>query len=337
MRVLVTGATGFVGSHTVATLHARGYQVRALARRPERVAAALAPHGVDDVEVVAGDMTDAVAVGRALAGCDAVVHTAAEIGVAGGTGPAGATNVEGVRRVVGQAVDAGLDPVVYTSTVAVHLPTSDPVITLESPLAEPLSTYGRAKRDAELLVRGWQADGAPITTFVLGGIYGPQSPHLGGSAAGLMGALRTFMVVTDGGMGVADVRDVSRLLAAAVEPGRGPRRYLAGGNFVTWAGWAAALSEAVGRDVAAHTMTTVDLVEMGRQLDSARRERPVDVPLSEEAAVIMASGVPTDDGATLADLGGAWRPTVETFRDAVAWLVSTGHLPPEPGIAVLPS
>ena len=332
MRVLVTGASGFIGSHTAAALLARGHDVRVLARRPERVPAVLAPLGVGPVEVVAGDMTDATSVDTALAGCDAVVHAAAEIGVAGGTGPEGSANVDGVRCVVGRAVEAGLDPVVYTSTIAVYLPTADPVLTPQSPLAEPLSAYGRGKRDAELLVRGWQADGAPVTTFVIGGVYGPCSPHLDGSFAALKGALETFMAVTDGGMGVADVRDLSTLLANAMQPGRGPRRYLAGGHFLTWAEWTAALSEAVGREVPAHRMSAAELVQMGRQLDEMRRTEPVDIPLSEEAAVIMAAGVPTDDSATLAELGGSWRPTVDTFRDTVAWMVDRGHVGPEPGV-----
>ena len=332
MRILVTGGTGFIGSHTVAALLSDGHDVRLLARRPERVDAVLAPLGVSVADVVAGDMTDGEAVTQALRGVDAVVHAAAEIGVSGGTGPAGSANVDGVKQVVGRAVDAGLDPIVYTSTIAVYLPTDDPVLTLDSPLAEPLSAYGRAKREAEVLVREWQADGAPITTFVIGGVYGPRSPHLDGSFAALMGALPTFMVVTDGGLGVVDVRDISRLLAAAIEAGRGPRRYMAGGNFLTWAEWTATLSEAVGREVAAQQMTTAEMIDLGRQLDRMREEGHVDIPLSEEAAVIMAAGVPTDDAATLDDLGGSWRPTVETFRDAVAWLVAEGHLPPGPAV-----
>jgi dihydroflavonol-4-reductase len=333
VRVLVTGATGFIGSHAVAALRRRGHHVRVLARRPERVAAVLAPLGGPEVEVAQGDMTDPAAVARALDGREAVLHAAAEIGVAGGRGPDGTGNVEGVRQVVGQAAALGLDPIVYTSTVAAHLPTADRTITLGTPLAEPLSAYGRAKREAEELIRAWQADGVPVTTFVIGGVYGPDSPSLGGSSAALLAALGTFMAVPEGGMGVVDVRDLAELLAAAVEPGRGPRRYLAGGRFLTWERWVATLSEAVGREVASAPMTAEELVAMGRQLDELRAHEQVDLPLSEEAAVIMTAGVPTDDTATLAELGGRWRPTVETFRDAVAWLVAQGHLPPEPALA----
>jgi dihydroflavonol-4-reductase len=328
MRVLVTGATGFVGSHTTSALLRKGHDVRVLARRPERLATRL----VDRVDVAVGDMTDTAAVAAALEGCDAVVHAAAEIGVAGGTGAGGQANVRGVECVVGQAVDRGLDPIVYTSTIAVYLPTDDPVVTAASPLAEPLSAYGRGKREAELLVRTWQADGAPITTFVVGGVYGPDSPHLDGSFAAIRGALQAFMAVTEGGLGVVDVRDLSAVLAAAVEPGHGPRRFMAGGNFVTWAEWTRILSEAVGREVPGHRMTAQEMIDMGRQLDEQRRTQDIDIPLSEEAAVIMTAGVPTDDTATLAELGGSWRPTIETFRDAVAWMVAAGHLPPEPGV-----
>src|SRR5687767_11016642 len=79
MRVMVTGGTGFVGSHTVAALRERGHDVRLLVRDPTRVQAVLAPHGVDPstIQTVHGDVLDPEAVNQALAGCDAVLHAAA--------------------------------------------------------------------------------------------------------------------------------------------------------------------------------------------------------------------------------------------------------------------
>ncbi len=325
MLVLVTGATGFVGSHAVAALRRNGHDVRILVRDPRRIAAALEPHGVS-ATAVQGDMTDSVAVAAAVKGCDAVIHAAGEVGVEGGTGPKTTANVEGVRTVVSAALEAGVDPVLYTSTITVHLPTHDSVITPDSPLAQPLSAYGTSKRDAEVLVRQWQAEGAPVTTFTIGGVYGPISPHLDGSFGALLAALETFMLVPPGGLGVVDVRDLATMLSSAMEPGRGPRRYLAGGQYVTWAQWTRALGEAAGVDVAHQEITAAEMIDLGRHFDRQRAAGKGSTPLSEEAAIIMTSGVPTDDSVTLDDLGCRYRPLLETFTDTVDYLRSIGRL-----------
>ncbi len=325
MLVLVTGATGFVGSHAVAALRRHGHDVRILVRDPGRVAGALGAHGVR-AEVVQGDMTDPVAVAAAVKGCDAAIHAAGEVGVEGGTGPKTTANVDGVRTVIGAALEAQLDPVVYTSTITVHLPTTESVITPHSPLAEPLSTYGASKRDAELLVRKWQGQGAPVTSFTIGGVYGPISPHLDGSFGAILAALETFMLVPPGGLGVVDVRDLTTMLSRAVEPGRGPRRFLAGGQYVTWAQWTQALGVAAGVDVGHQEVTAAEMIDLGRQFDRLRAEGRSSAPLSEEAAIIMTSGVPTDDSATLVELGCRYRPLAETFADTVEYLRAIGRL-----------
>src|SRR5215207_8529410 len=76
MLVAVTGGTGYLGSHAIAALAAAGHRIRVLARSPNRVPGALEPLGVDGVETMAGEVTDPVAVERALKGADAVVHAA---------------------------------------------------------------------------------------------------------------------------------------------------------------------------------------------------------------------------------------------------------------------
>ena len=77
MKVLVTGGTGFVGSHSVKAILDAGHGVRLLVRSSGRVASALEPLGVVGVDYLVGDATDAESVRRAMDGCDGVLHAAA--------------------------------------------------------------------------------------------------------------------------------------------------------------------------------------------------------------------------------------------------------------------
>lgn len=325
MQILVTGATGFVGSHATAELVRGGHAVRILARDPARVAPALGPHGVE-CEVFVGDMTDGQTVARAVEGCDAVVHAAAQIGVGGG-GQAGDVNVEGVRTVVGAAIEAGVGRVVYTSSVTVHMPGVASRIALDTPLSEPSSPYAASKVAAERLVRTWQGQGHPITTVVLGGVYGPISRELTGSFGAILAAIETMMLVPPGGTTVIDVRDVARVLGAVVRSPRPPARVLAGGHFVTWDRWVLLLEGALGRPVVSQAMTAVGLRELARELTAAAAGSLEPPLLDVEAAEVMLGGVPVDDRESLAALGVEPTPLERTFGDTVAWLREIGRLP----------
>ncbi len=326
MRVLVTGGTGFIGSHATDAMLAAGHEVRLLARTPAKVAGVLRPRGIEPTEVVAGDMGDATSVRAALEGCDAVLHAAAAVGVASGDLAAVEGNLAGTRNVIGQAVELGCDPILYTSSVAVLYPPTTPVLGVDAPLAEPISAYGRSKRDAEAWVRALQADGAPVTSLLIGGVYGPDQPRLDSAMHSIVAAASQAMVVTRGGVGVLDVRDLAQLVVAALEPGRGPRRFLAGGRFLDWPTWTDELSAVLGRPVRRVRVPARLMTTLGRAIDLAQRVRPFDYPLTYEAALYMTSGVPTDDRATLDALDVAYRPTRDTLADATRWLIEAGYL-----------
>lgn len=339
MRVMITGATGFVGSHTVVEAVGVGHDVRAFVRDRAKLDAVLARHDVTVTDVVTGDMTDPDAVAEAVDGCDAVVHTAAQIGVsaAGHSHHDSTVNADGVRHVVGAAIEAGCDPIVYTSTTSAYWPVTDTIVTPDTPLGTLDGPYCASKRACEELVRAWQVDGAPITTLVLGAVYGPDGPTVDGSADSLMSMLASMMLLTEGGLGVIDVRDVAGLAVRALEPGHGPRHFLAGGPFLTWADYVAATEEAAGRPIATMEMDAEAVVAMGRDLDAKRAAgETVDIPLSEEAAAIMTSSRPTDDSATWEALGGAPRSSVDTLRDMLRTLIVDGHLDPDLAPAAVP-
>lgn len=330
MKVLVTGATGFVGSHTATALTRAGHDVRVLARDPSRVPDILGPHGISP-DVAVGDMTDPVAVGQALVGCDAVIHAAAQVGVGGGGG-AGDANVAGVRAVIGGAIDAGIERIVYTSSLAVHIPSEEPIVTVDSPLAEPLSPYAASKIEAERLVRGWQDGGHPITVAVLGGVYGPVAPALVSSFTPILAAVETMMLVPPGGTCVVDVRDVATILTTMVEADDVAPRVLAGGHFVTWAEWVDALAEAAGHPIANQALTAEEMVDFARQIEASAPEGE-DPLFTEEAATIMTRWVPHDDRVSLEGLGVELTPLVQTFADTVTYLRDIGRLPSGGGTA----
>jgi dihydroflavonol-4-reductase len=115
-----------VGSHSIGALAKAGHRVRVSARAPERVPAALAPLGVDEVESVRGDVTDSAAVGRALEGADAVLHAASVFSMdARRADEMRSVNVRGTDVVLRTAHRLGLDPIVYVSSELALLPPAE--------------------------------------------------------------------------------------------------------------------------------------------------------------------------------------------------------------------
>jgi dihydroflavonol-4-reductase len=179
--VLVTGGTGYVGSHSIAALTRAGHRVRVLARSPEKVPAALGPLGVGAVEAAVGDVTEPAAVERALEGCDAVLHAASVFSMdARRADEMNSVNVRGTDIVLGTAHRLGLDPIVYVSSEVALLPPADgEILTPDSPVKRPPGPYCRSKADSELVARKFQALGAPVVSVLPAGVWGPHDPHLG--------------------------------------------------------------------------------------------------------------------------------------------------------------
>ena len=170
MKTLVTGATGFVGSHLAEALRRRGDEVTALARSAAK-AAALEPLGV---RVVSGDLHDRAALERAVEGQDVVYHVAGL--VAARTEPAcQAANRDGTRHVVEAAARAGAGRLVFVSSMAAAGPTARgrPLRGDEPP--RPVTAYGRSKLAAEAVVTGsrlaWTIVRPPM-------VYGPRDQEV---------------------------------------------------------------------------------------------------------------------------------------------------------------
>lgn len=328
MHILVTGGTGFVGSHSVAALVSAGHRVRLLVRSPERIALALEPLGLTaGIDHVVGDVADPASVAKALDGCDAVLHAAAVYDLdTRAYRETARTNVAGAETVLRAAADHGCDPIVHVSSIAALL-SRNRTVTPDSSLTQARSVYVRSKADSEAVARRLQDDGAPVVIVQPGGVLGPHDPHLSDQMRRLRDILRgLYPMWPQGGVHQVDVRDVARVHAAVMEPGRGPRRYLASGHFVDGATMFDLIQTVTGRrlrHVIAPSRGALPATWVATQV---QRITPFHIPLEYEGALILSYATRCDDSRTREQLGIQPRPVEETYTDAIRWLHQSGRI-----------
>lgn len=243
-QALVTGASGFLGWHVARLLVERGMRVRALVRPGSRV------DGLA-VETVTGDLRDPASLERAVAGCVAVFHVAADYRLwAKDPQELYRSNVDGTRHLLAAARAAGVARVVYTSTVGCigipHGGVGDE--TTPVTLDDMAGDYKRSKFLAEQVALEFSREGLPVV------IVNPTAPigdhDVKPTPTGkivldfLNGEMPAFI---DTGLNVVDVRDTAAGHLAAYERGRAGERYILGSENLTLAQILQTLAKITGR------------------------------------------------------------------------------------------
>jgi dihydroflavonol-4-reductase len=234
MKIFLTGATGFIGHHVARALADEGADLRMLVRKTSNLGNI---EGIEG-ETHVGDLAQPESLRPALAGCDAVVHVAADYRL-WIPDPASMyrANVEGTRDLLRLAREAGVPRFVYTSSVAtMHFRTDGLVINEDTPvsLKDMVGHYKRSKFLAEQQAIAAAEDGQQVV------ILNPTSP-IGANDTKptptgrivldfLTGKFPAYM---DTGLNLVDVSEVARAHVAALTKGTPGHRYILGGENLT--------------------------------------------------------------------------------------------------------
>jgi len=327
MKTLITGGTGFAGSHVCRQLLAAGHAVRLLVRDFDKAQTYYTQLGEGVPELVVGDVTDIGSVKAALAECDGVVHAAAGTPLQmGSVQQMFSVNVGGVKNVVDSALALGIERIVCISSITAIFNTDAAKVTPDAAPAKSKLPYGQSKVEAEIYLRELQARGAPIAIVYPGAIIGPDDPGFSDSFKALKHRMENgFRIFGDGGMQFIDVRDLAALICSLVLSG-GAGRFLLPGVYCTWTEQADIIEAVSGRQLQRIPAQGWKLRLFGRITDFVRHFKVVDTPISAETmryATLWPNIKNTDE---LSRHGLSLRSTRETFSDAINWMVQAGHL-----------
>lgn len=249
MKVLVTGATGLLGSVLTRRLVESGHSVYILRRPTSRLD--LLGDVADQVEHRLGDVLDADSLLAAMQDVEVVYHTAGFLGFGPGTRDlVYRINVEGTRNVVNAALTSGISRLVATSSMAAFGRPEDPTDLIDEDsqwhASKNNSPYARSKYLAELEVHRGIGEGLDAVIVNPALIFGSGRP--GENTRQIIDAVRQRKIPAypPGGTNVVDVLDVADGHIAAMESGRTGERYFLGSENLSWQAIMAELADAFG-------------------------------------------------------------------------------------------
>lgn len=305
MKVLVTGATGFIGVEVARLLAERGWRPRLMVRRPPR--GALLHHL--DGELVHGDLQAPNTLRRAVAGCDAVIHLAGRA-VFEPAHKLVDTFVHGTQALAEAASDQGVERFVFASSLLVHGHTDTPIDATTVPAPEV--DYGHVK----LMVENRLAAHGDATGMTVASV---RLPHTYGATDQLFGRVRRgFLPIPGRGSkpyGHLHVRDAARALIAVAETGWSGRSPIADRESVGWDEFLGELQAQMPHLTVARLPASLALAGT-TVLSAATAWRSAPSLMTPDTVISYNLSLPVDPDALWPDLG--IEPELPTYREGIA-------------------
>ncbi len=327
MKALVTGATGFVGSHLTRLLVERGYRARVL-YRSEKKLSILADL---DVEAIAGDLDDIARLEEACAGCDVVFHVAAKADYwkDDDRDALWRINVDGTLHLLKAARAAGVRRVVFTSsasTIGIR-PGGEPADESDRFNLPPQRfRYAWSKVKAEEIAADFAADGLDIVTLNPTVIIGPGDINaISGSFILETARWQWLTPMSSGGLAVIDARDVAAAQLSAVENGRSGERYILNTANLSYREWYQMIARAC--DVRPPILSMPNrLLEPTARLIELLRALGIQTPMDANQTRLGGAHIYFDGGKAQRELFSPSIDIATSLRDTFSWYEQNGYI-----------
>jgi dihydroflavonol-4-reductase len=329
MNVFITGATGFVGGHVARAYAAQGATLRLLTRKTSNVA------GLEGLaaDTVVGDLRQPEQLRSALAGCDVLVHVAADYRLwVPDPKEMYAANVDGTRELLKLAREVGVAKVVYTSSVATMGFKRDGTIVDEATpvgITDMIGHYKRSKFLAEQEAIAAARSGQHVMILNPTTPIGPNDAKPTPTGRIIVDFLnRNFPAYVDTGLNLVDVEEVARMHVVALDRGTPGERYILGGENLTLKQILDRLSAITG--LPSPTMKVPHAVAMAfaffdENITGKLRGKE---PRATVEAVRMGRKMMFATAARAErDLGFEVLPVYTAMRSAVEWFLAHGYAP----------
>jgi dihydroflavonol-4-reductase len=329
-RVLVTGASGFVGSAVAKALSGRGIPVRVLVRSTSN-RRNLSDLG-DGTEIAVGSLEDPESLRAALAGCRALFHVAADYRIwVPDPEVMMRTNVEGTRSLMREAMAAGVERIVYTSSVATLGLRSDGTPADEDTPDSPgdiVGPYKRSKYEAEQVVRRMIADdGLPAVIVNPSTPVGPRDVRPTPTGRIIVEAASGRMpAYVDTGLNLVHVDDVAAGHLLAFEHGRIGERYILGGDNLPLAGMLDEIARLAGRTPPRIRLPTAPLFPLAFVAESIARLTGKEPFLTRDGLRMAAKLMFFSSAKAERELNYRHRPAAAGLEDALTWFREAGYV-----------
>ncbi|MGE0109213.1 MAG: hopanoid-associated sugar epimerase [Bdellovibrionales bacterium] len=324
----LTGATGFVGAALARLLIEEGYALRLLCRQGNDRRNL---EGLHNIEIIEGDLGDPASYRKALKGCRYLFHVAADYRIwVPDPKCMNKINVDGTVALMKAAQEAGVEKIVYTSSVATlgipkgGIGTEDTPVTLN----DMIGVYKRSKYLAEEAVQTMiEEDGLPAIIVNPSTPIGPRDIKPTPTGRVIVEAASNRMpAYVDTGLNIVHVEDVAKGHILALQKGRVGQRYILGGQDMDFASLLHTISHITGSKPPLCKIPRLPLFPIAYIAELIARFTHKEPFVTVDGLKMSRKKMFFSSAKAKTELGYAPRPAEEALRDAIAWFREQGYL-----------